>query len=332
MKKDLFKRVFSLTVGLLIIYFLFNHVWKYWDIAKKITISINWGMLALSYVFGVCSFFVYSVAWYFIIRNEEPAITFKEANYLLTKGNFGKYIPGRVWQFFSRLYLFNNKGYSKTKILMFALLEQYFLLVTAFIIFGSAYFFWQNLIEDAFIKDIKIFVIAALVISFVSLHPIIISSWFNLVSKVNKKYSVKLTINITFVIVLTIIYVAYWLLIGLSVLFLIKGGVKIQAKYIFFVIGSNAIAYIIGYVSLITPGGLGVREAVLAYFLESILTKGLGALFSILSRLMLIMEEVGYFLCSLIFYKYVDRCIIQFQTNFQYSLPVISALRKKHNK
>ena len=304
MNSSLFKRLLSLSVGMLIIYFLLKHVWEYWDYIKANSISIKWGMVLMSYAFGCCSYFIYSFAWHFLIREEDLSLTFSESNYLLTNGNFGKYIPGRVWQFLGRMYLFNNRGLSKSKILMSALLEQYFLLITAFIIFGTTYLFWHELIQTYLLYNLKVFVIMGLFICIVSIHPKSISLWFNLLSKINKKFTMELTISSQYVIVIILIYIVYWLFVGISLLFLIMGCFELPLKYIFYVIGSNAIAYIIGYMSIIAPSGLGVREAVLSYYLEGVLTTGLGALISILSRFMLIIEEVGYFLFSIALYRY----------------------------
>jgi hypothetical protein len=250
---------------------------------------------------------MYSLAWHFIIREEDSSLTFKESNYLLTNGNFGKYIPGRVWQFVGRIYLFNNRGLSKSKILMSALLEQYFLLITAFIIFGTTYVFWHELIQNNFVNNLRVIVIAGLFISIVSIHPKLILLCFKSLSKVNKKFEMDLTISCHFVIVIIVIYFLYWLFVGTSLLFLILGCFELPLIYIFYVIGSNAIAYIIGYISIIAPNGLGVREAVLTYNLEGILTIGLGALISILSRFMLIIEEIGYLLFSIALYKYNNK-------------------------
>ena len=261
-------------------------------------------MLLLSYLFGLFSFFLYSVAWYLLIRCENGDIGFIVSNYLLTKGNLGKYIPGRIWQFVGRVYLFSNMGFSKARIVMIAVVEQYFILLSAFVIFALAYLNYPHIFLDPLRVNLKLLVIGGLLIGMLSLHPRSIALWNKVVLKITKKEYLQISINFKYVLLVFGIYIIYWVCIGLSVLFLIKGGVKIPIKYMFFIVGVNAIAYIIGYLSLITPGGLGIREGVLTYLLETILVKGFGAIVAIGERVMLMAEEVSFFLLMLILYKF----------------------------
>lgn len=309
MNTHILKKVISFVIGLTIILFLLRYLWSYMGILKDSNFSIKWNMLFLSYFSGFLSFFLYSVAWHYLLRYEGAPLTFMESNYMLSKGNLGKYIPGRVWQFVGRLYLFNHLGFSRTKIIMVAMLEQYFLLLSAFIIFGISYLSFQNIFANSFLLDIKPLIIVGLIIAFLSLHPRSITLWNRIILKITKKEELQFFINTKDILLLMMIYLTYWVFIGLSVLFLIKGGIEIPIKYIFLVISSNAIAYLIGYISIITPNGLGVREGVLTYLLEIFLMKGLGAIISILSRIMLITQEIGYFFLAFFLYKYSKRGI-----------------------
>ncbi|MEW6418481.1 MAG: lysylphosphatidylglycerol synthase transmembrane domain-containing protein [Nitrospirota bacterium] len=309
MTKNALKKMLSATVGLIIIFFLLRHVWTYWDILKNSKVSIKWTMILFSYFFGLLSFFIYSLAWHFMLRSDGMSVRFAVSNYMLTKGNLGKYIPGRVWQFVGRLYFFNDIGFSKARIIMIAALEQYFLMLSAFLIFGISFLFFQNILNNAFLIYLKIIIIVGLITGFLSLHPKSIVFWNRIFLKLTKREDLQIYISTKYIVLLISLYFIYWITIGLSVLFLIKGGLNIPVKYMLFVVGSNAIAYFVGYISFIIPNGLGVREGVLTYLLELFIVKGLGAVISILSRIMLVIEEIGYFILAFAFYKYMTKNI-----------------------
>ena len=249
------------------------------------------------------------MAWFVLIQSETASVRFIESNYMLAKGNLGKYIPGRIWQFVGRLYFFSHMGVSKGKIVMIAILEQYLLLVSAFVVFAICYLASPGLFGNFYVPYLKYIVAAGLLVGLVSLHPKNISFWTRLLAKVTHSQFVQVSFSFRSLLVVLSLYLIYWMITGLSVLFLAKGGVSIPSSFILFIAGVNAVAYVVGYLSLVTPNGLGIREGVLTYLLETILLEGFGAMVSIASRLMLIACEIGYFLIAFFLYKWEERRI-----------------------
>lgn len=305
----MWRKVISLLIGLTIIAFLLSYVWKYWDTLRATHLVLRLDMVFLSFFLGLISFVIYSIAWYVLIQSENSSIRFVESNYMLAKGNLGKYIPGRVWQFVGRLYFFSNMGFPRGKIVMIAILEQYLLLVSAFVIFVTCFLASPGLFEAFHTPNLRYILTVGLIVGLVSLHPKNILFWTRLLAKFTHKPFFEVSLPFRRLLTVISLYLIYWMITGLSLLFLARGGVSIPSNFILYIAGVNAIAYVVGYLSLVTPNGLGIREGILSYLLETVLFKGFGAMLSIASRLMLIACEIGYYFIAFVLYRFRERQI-----------------------
>jgi uncharacterized membrane protein YbhN (UPF0104 family) len=78
----------------------------------------------------------------------------------------------------------------------------------------------------------------------------------------------------------------------LSGYFLAEGlGLHIQAAELFAVLASMSLSWVVGYLALITPGGLGVREGTMLVMLNNVMNMQTALLFPILSRLLYLTAE-----------------------------------------
>jgi len=301
------KKTLSFIISIVICFFIARYAQTSLAQIHKQDLSINWVMIIISFFWGILGFFLYSLGWFFLLRMHDHTVRFGEVNYLLTKGNLGKYIPGRIWQFLGRLYLFNGMGISKGKIMMMAVVEQYYLILSALMIFCITFFLSGDAFPSAFVSQFNIPVIICIIFGVIGLHPKVFALLSEFLQKITKKDYLQMTMTWMHSIFLFMLYSFYWMSAGLSVLFLIKGGIMIPPQYLLFIIGSNAISYVIGYLALITPNGLGIREGILTYLLELFMIKGMGAAVSLLSRFLLIIQEVGYFFFSLLIFSITKR-------------------------
>ena len=73
----------------------------------------------------------------------------------------------------------------------------------------------------------------------------------------------------------------------------IKSLAPVSASQLLLVTGTYAVAWSIGILSVITPGGLGVREGILSLLLTSVLPPATATLIALLSRLWTITAELA---------------------------------------
>ena len=89
-----------------------------------------------------------------------------------------------------------------------------------------------------------------------------------------------------------------WLVWGLAHRYLLLG-IGLDAPIIAYV-GAYSLAWAAGYVVLILPAGMGVREGVLSVLLAPYMVTGGGALCALLSRTAILFAELTAFMIGLI--------------------------------
>lgn len=87
-------------------------------------------------------------------------------------------------------------------------------------------------------------------------------------------------------------YLFLWELLGIAFFLFIKSFTLVSASQLLVVTGTYAVAWSIGFLSVITPSGLGVREGVLSLLLTSVLPPATATLVALLSRLWTISAEL----------------------------------------
>ena len=127
----------------------------------------------------------------------------------------------------------------------------------------------------------------------------IFSPLFNFLIYKLSKYSKKITISqfkmrIWQVLSLFSIFILWWFFYGLGLIFIVKAlSLNINPIYL---IGINTASWLLGYLSFLTPSGLGVREVAMVFFLKSKISVALAGSVSIISRLVFVIAELFAFL------------------------------------
>lgn len=93
-----------------------------------------------------------------------------------------------------------------------------------------------------------------------------------------------------------IIYALNWIVLGIAFALLAPGlNLQLQLPDTIQVIGVHAVAWVVGFVVIITPGGIGVREAVLTIGLTPFFAMPFPVIISLLARIgWTLAEIIGY--------------------------------------
>ena len=90
--------------------------------------------------------------------------------------------------------------------------------------------------------------------------------------------------SVSGVLCLTGTYLLLWVLLGTAFFLFIKSFYPVVPSQLLLVTGTYAVAWSIGFLSVITPSGLGVREGVLSLLLTSVLPPATATFVALLSR------------------------------------------------
>jgi len=103
---------------------------------------------------------------------------------------------------------------------------------------------------------------------------------------------VSIEINTVTLSRLLMLYALNWTVAGASFFFLIKSLQPVGWDYFLTFNGINALSGFIGFISILTPAGIGVREGTIVLLLASILSRGVSSIASIVSRFWLVSAEI----------------------------------------
>src|SRR5258708_14883626 len=282
--------------------------------------SVHVFMLGYGIVCFLIFYFLRSYLWYRIASYFQKTLTFRESSYLWALSELKRYIPGNVWSFFGRTVLFHQKGLQKKDIAKGLIIEaEFFVIGSALLsLFALPFFFSKELFSQGTI----IFIIVGLALLY---------CWNVILKKVWPEKGKKLFTYLfppfvahenVFLVWITMIALFFF---GVAYYLVISSVVYLTPKLFLELIGIFDFAFVVGYLSVITPAGFGVREGIVLYSLARIIPTGLAAFGSLFSRIILICSELLFILLCTLWYKVKNKYVTKLE-NLITTHPQVSIL------
>ncbi|HWZ20694.1 MAG TPA: hypothetical protein VNW73_18000, partial [Ktedonobacteraceae bacterium] len=136
--------------------------------------------------------------------------------------------------------------------------------------------------------------IASIIALFIGLHPRILNGVLNWVLRRMKREPIQLTLRYSDILLITLAWCVSWIVAGTAFYILLLALWPVAPLVAWPIcIGIYAIAWDIGFVSFITPSGLGIREAAIValFALAFPLPTGLASIMALISRLVSTLAE-----------------------------------------
>ncbi len=260
------------------------------------TILANFKQLTiLPLIFGVICFLLYnfirSYLWQRLLREKGYNIPFKEACFLWETAEIKRYIPGNIWSFLGKGLAFSQKGVDKKIIAQLLLFEiEFFLLGSAIVSLFSIPFILQEVFN--FRNYLWIITLSSAIIVFAISTLFIFSK--NILGKVHLLPDFSPLTKLAFLSISSLSLIFF----GLGTYLVIASVVFLSLKFILSFIGFFVLSLFVGYISFITPMGLGVREGTITIGLAKILTSQIAGFVAIYSRIILIISELLFFILT----------------------------------
>lgn len=250
--------------------------------------QLNPGFLALSLVLLQGWFITRFLAWRLISQRHGYQSGSGENLRMWAVSEFMRYIPGNVWSFAARWRGSLTGGVSKASATQALMIEALGLVGGALLLVGltSQLNWWWGVLMA----------MAAYVVLMPRLLP-----WIT--KKFRWEQPAQIASRQLFWLVL--LYAGSWFLFGLAHAAVYYSFPTPPVILIVHLVAYSVLAWLLGYLSLITPMGLGVREATLAGLLRTSagLELSFASLITITSRLWLILSELVFVTLVLLFSK-----------------------------
>jgi uncharacterized membrane protein/uncharacterized membrane protein YbhN (UPF0104 family) len=301
--KNRIRRTLTLAISIIVLLFFVKVLQGNWhDVSKNFT-KPNWFWLFLAFLGFSFYYFFRIYAWKKILRDLGHSISFKQSGEIIMLSEFTRYVPGNIWSVLGRIGQSEKYGVSKNQSFYATLLEILSLLSASVVVGG---------IFSLFAKDLPNWFKLLVIIGAIGSIAIF---WF---SKIFKKLITWLLIKlkkpaeiITYSIfqnyqLLTILIVG-WAFYAFGGLFLTLAFFKLNPNQFLLILAAMPIGWFLGYVSFITPSGIGIREASVAAILKASLGVT-GVLVASFTRLGLTLVE--FFWVIVFAWKYLKKPVI----------------------
>ena len=205
--------------------------------------------------------------------------------------SLGKYIPGGIWQFVGRFGVYKVNGLSGKASTRAMILENIWLLGSAVAI-GVIGVFLTRFDLIAGLLNLPNHQWLAILFTVLAL-----GLWIVVLKIVHKTMRRHTAENIPSIFVVAGVGLLLWTFIGGS-FFVMFHDFPFSAAPLF--IGGYAVSWAVGYIAVFAPGGLGVREAALAFVFSNIASVEMIAVYAAMNRIIWVIAEVLFGLVGMV--------------------------------
>lgn len=286
-KRRLWK-LFGLALTGLALFFVVRILVREWPQIVSHLTEVRVGYLALGFLGFSGYFLLRAHGWQRIVTLFGFHAGFREIGRAWFLSEFKRYVPGSVWSVLGRVQSSQQLGHPPNVVLAGVSLEIVFisltsLLLPAALLVGLPVFgFWRWVI------------LAAIPILLVVIHPRVLSVLFRIGFRIIRKEAPVLTESLGEQLRVLVVYLAGWVSYGFGALFTSLAFVTLPTADLWRIFASFILAWSIGYVSLVTPMGLGIREGALLVLLGPILGAPVAGLLAVVTRLWIILTELAW--------------------------------------
>ena len=202
--------------------------------------------------------------------------------------NLSRYIPGVVWQFVSLAQLGPSVGLTPATIVTTLLVH-----VAIGLLAAGTLGAW--LLPVGFAGEFAPLIYGlrwASPLAVVLVHPVVIRRGIFLMQRVTRRESLDWRGTWLDGLRLLVVSAASWGLYGAAFYVFLRSFVPLAFSALPAVIAINALAFVVGYLVVIAPGGLGFKEGAIALLLAGLVPPAIAASLAIASRLWTITAEV----------------------------------------
>ena len=244
------------------IYFLSLIFFEYKQGLKGYFFSYNLALLILSISIYLISFLFTNYISQKILKLIGIDIAFLKMLKIITLPQVASYVPGRIMGYLSLIDLSNIAGIPSVKIVTWIGISQIFT-VTISLIFGSiTLFFLPELFK-------LIYLVPFLLIFFLSIFNPKTFNWISInFFKLIKKDPIIVKFDLKNMVLLILLFIIETFIQGLSFSIFITAFFDVSYKLFFLSIFLFPLARIIGYLTIISPGGFGIQEGIIIFILK----------------------------------------------------------------
>jgi uncharacterized membrane protein/uncharacterized membrane protein YbhN (UPF0104 family) len=282
------KRLAQVAVLVLALGFLAALVRGQWAALRAYRWQLAPGWLALALLGLELTWLFELDTWRAVLRSLGGPLPYGRAAQVWFLSNIIRYIPGNVWQFLGMAEMAAENGIPRVATFSSIVLHQ--ALSTAAGLALAAVYFAVAGQGEWFARFRPVLWLVPL--GLLLLQPRILERVLNWALVKLRRPPLHITLTWGQVWVLLARYLVVWTGMGLSYAALVRALTPVPSSVVPYLVAAWAAAYVVGYLSLLTPSGLGVREGVMVLLLTAIMAEPVAAVVAIAARLWMVAGEI----------------------------------------
>lgn len=287
----LLKKIGQIIIYLLVFYFISRIICSNWQKISESLEGVNFIWLLLSLIITTIALAYQSYIWHRLLKYFQPKLTFRESYSTYFKSIITRYLPGGIWVFFARTYLTSKLSFSKTQAFFLILVESLLVVFSGCIVFLLIQPYTGY---NTYINILLIILIAAIVVFLLWPRYLI-----NILQHISGKEFTIIPLPFSLICTIVAMYIIQWIFSGLCLFLLSKSIIAVNISQFLPLTAFFAVSWIIGFIVVFVPSGIGVREMIFIILISSIVGAPFAVLLALLSRLVSIISELINFIMSL---------------------------------
>src|SRR5579884_3394768 len=258
------KRVIQIGLPIVVVALFLRYITGVWHDLTAHTFHWDFWLLALAFFGFVLQELSYGLIWRAVLIRLGHRLKLRVTLRIYLASEFVRYIPGNVWHVLTRILWVSKYGVSRPVAFASMTVELITKLAAGVLIFAASLLFWHDISAVGSLLHGSLFILlgaGTILALLVILYPPVLNGLLNLALRVLKREPVRLPLRYRDILLVTLCWCASWCVAGgafyVLLLSLWQGAPLIALPIC---IGIYALAWDIGFVSFITPSGLGFRE------------------------------------------------------------------------
>lgn len=278
------KKFLSAIFIIFIFGILFVNIFRNWHTISSYPWQINPLKIWLLIIFLIPVYLVNGLSWYFVNRSMGSKLTYFQALRVLMLGNFSRFIPGGIWQYAGRIFLAQKIGIARTSTAVAILTETVLTLLIGVGIIFVIGIFWKLPVEN---KSL----VAVILLLGILIGSIFVLGNKKLLSLLPIKFKA-IKVPLRWLPLLILCFSMQFIFDGTVLFFLANMAVPLSGQIYPVFIGIFAASWLLGFITILAPSGLGVQEFAMAALLATYMPLPIAMVVAISFRLLLITSEV----------------------------------------
>jgi glycosyltransferase 2 family protein len=258
-----------------------------WSTVSSTLRTLSWSSVTLSGAALIAGLLASTLGWQIVLDELGPPVGFRRAGQILLVGSLGKYLPGSVWAYLLQMELGRKAGAARTRILTASIVQTAVSVVASLLLGILALPLVLKRSPEAG------WLYCLLPVGLTVLYPRVLTKLVDTGLRLLRRPGLERPIGYATVGKTLLCSLVSYGLFGVHLWLLAETWSRVGASGVLLCTGAIAVALTISLFAFILPSGVGLREAVVAAVLSSMMPPARAVAVALVSRLFFTFGDVA---------------------------------------